>query len=353
MGELVRIYRKDDLDGLVIDRDVLDNYKANGYTEDEQEAIAASTEPGGSNYTGTATDTEEGTNSAYTSQQVQVLMPFLTKLNPIEGQKLIDAYVQGFIETGQDSFALAQMRNCESYAKVFPGITRDDGSLRMTEANYLQNKEAVLIHFNEFGIGGYGAQVIDNLFPSLVENNVSPDEIASRLAVTDRQLGNLSAEQKRNILSTYEDFYSTELGEAIQLEDASLIPLVIDPEINASVLNRQLNVAKIGNQYAVAAGAQASRTAIETLVGAGLQASEAQRTFQAAVDRALITSRVARSQNRAASPTALELVETQLLGDDDTRTLLRNIEAQAASESTVATGARRAQSGAVIGLTEE
>ena len=274
MGELIRIYRKDDLDGFVIDRDDLDNYKNNGYTEDEQEAIARSTEPGGSNYTGTATDTEEGTNSAYTSQQVQVLMPFLTKLNPIEGQKLIDAYVQGFIETGQDAFALAQMRNSESYAKVFPGITRDDGSLRMTEANYLQNKEAVLIHFNEFGIGGYGAQVIDNLFPSLIENNVSPDEIASRLAVTDRQLGNLSAEQKRNILSTYEDFYSTELGEGIQLDDSALIPLVIDPEINASVLNRQLNVAKIGNQYAVTSGAQASRTAIETLVGAGLQASK-------------------------------------------------------------------------------
>ena len=31
----------------------------------------------------------------------------------------------------------------------------------MTEAQYLQSKEAVLIHFNEFGLGGYGAQVID------------------------------------------------------------------------------------------------------------------------------------------------------------------------------------------------
>jgi len=245
------------------------------------------------------------------------------------------------------------MRASDSYEKVFPGITRDDGSLRMTEAVYLQNKEAVLIHFNEFGIGGYGGQVIDTLFPQLVQNNVNPDEVAARLSVADRQLSNLSQEQKRNVLQAYENYYSTELGETIELDEAALIPLIIDPDVNAQILNRQLNVARIGNQYAVTAGVEASRTAIESLVGAGLQQSEAQRTFQAAVDRALISSRLARRQLRTEAPSAMEILQAQYLGDLDTTLQLQAIEAQAASESTVQLGAAKTQEGAVIGLTEK
>jgi len=304
---------------------------------------------------GTGTPSSQSTEESiqFTSAQAQILMPWLTKLAPVEGKKLIDEYVKGYVETGEPTFALAKMRSSDSYEKVFPGITRDDGSLRMSEATYLQNKEAVLIHFNEYGIGGYGAQVIDTLFPSLVEGNVSPDEISARLSVTDRQLGNLSPDQKRSVLSAYEEYYSTELGEVIELDDAALIPLVIDPEINAQILNRQLNVAKIGNQYQQVSGAEASRTAIESLVGAGLQASESQKTFQAAVDRALISSRLARRQLRTDAPSAMEILESQYLGDLDTTQQLQSIQAQAASESTIQFGAAKTQEGAVTGLTEK
>ena len=289
----------------------------------------------------------------FTPQQAQVLMPWLTKLAPVEGRKLIDEYVAGYIESGEDTFALARMRSSDSYEKVFPGITRDDGSLRMSEATYLQNKEASLIHFNEYGIGGYGAQVIDTLFPQLVQNNVNPDELASRLSVTSRQLDNLTPEQKRGVLSAYEEYYSSELGDVIQLDEAALIPLIIDPEINAEVLNRRLNIAKVGNQYQTVAGVEASRTSIESLVGAGLQVSEAQRTFQAAVDRALITARVARQQRRDSAPTSMEILEAQYLGNLETSQELAAIQAQNVSESAVQLGAAKSQEGAVTGLTEK
>ena len=357
----IRLYRSDDIEGFEVSpiknsdgtiketaREVADRLIATAnYTESQKEAQDALSASNA--VTTTVEDTTTSSGSGYTAEQAQVLMPWLTKLAPVEGRKLIDEYVQGYIETGEATFALAKMRASDSYEKVFTGITRDDGSLRMTEAQYLQSKEAVLIHFNEFGVGGYGSQVIDGLFPELVANNVSPDEIASRLSVADRQLSNLSAEQKRNVLSAYEEYYSTELGEAIQLDDAALIPLVIDPEINSQILNRQLNVARIGNQYQQVAGVEASRTAIESLVGAGLQASEAQRTFQAAVDRALISSRLARRQNRTESPTSLDILEAQYLGDLETQA----IEAQNISESTAQLGARRTGEGSVIGLTEQ
>ena len=356
---MAEYYRKDQLTPIVVDttteagRLFAEDLENNGYYQDKQRAIEESKDIGGSNYTGTVADNTTSSDTVgFTSSQAQVLMPWLTKLAPVEGKKLIDEYVQGYIETGEPTFALAKMRASDSYEKVFPGITRDDGSLRMTEAQYLQNKEAVLIHFNEFGIGGYGGQVIDSLFPSLVQNNVSPDEIAARLSVADRQLSNLSTEQKRNVLQAYENYYSTELGETIELDEAALIPLVIDPDVNAQILNRQLNVARIGNQYAVTAGVEASRTAIESLVGAGLQQSEAQRTFQAAVDRALISSRLARRQLRTEAPSAMDVLQAQYLGDLDTTLQLQSIEAQAASESTAQLGAVKGQEGAVIGLTE-
>ena len=71
------------------------------------------------------------------------------------------------------------MRSAPEYSEMFEGIQRTDGSLRMTEAQYLQNKEAVIVHFNEFNLGGYAKENIDTVFPKLLANNVSPDEMSS------------------------------------------------------------------------------------------------------------------------------------------------------------------------------
>ena len=57
----VRVYRKDDLEGQLVDEDNLQDFINNGYTTDEQEAIDRSTEPGGQNFTGTVTDTDTDT----------------------------------------------------------------------------------------------------------------------------------------------------------------------------------------------------------------------------------------------------------------------------------------------------
>ncbi len=111
---ILKYYRKDQLTPIEVDdrnTDFIAQLERDGYTQDEQKAISESGEVGGTNYTGTAADTTTSsttTSSGYTAEQAQVLMPWLTKLAPVEGRKLIDEYVQGYIETGEATFALAR-----------------------------------------------------------------------------------------------------------------------------------------------------------------------------------------------------------------------------------------------------
>ena len=190
---MVTVYRKDDLTGIELEGTglKLDDMLANGYTTDKSEAVALSTTAGGSNFTGggettDSTPIKEEDLSPYSREQAKVLLPYITKLDPVRGEKLIDSYTQGFIDTGKAEFALANMRSTVEYSEMFEGIKRADGSLRMTESQYLQNKEAVAIHLQEYNLGGYAKENLDVIFPKLLANNVSPDELRNRVkAVSD------------------------------------------------------------------------------------------------------------------------------------------------------------------------
>ena len=107
------LYRSDDLVGFNVDtstkegRDRLNELKTNAnYTESKSEALANSTQPGGVNYTGggettDSTPIKEEDLSPYSREQAKVLLPYITKLDPVRGEKLIDSYTQGFIDTGK------------------------------------------------------------------------------------------------------------------------------------------------------------------------------------------------------------------------------------------------------------
>lgn len=73
--------------------------------------------------------------------------------------------------------------------------------MRMTEAQYLQNKEAVLVHFNEYNLGGYAKENIDTVFPKLLFNNVSPDEMRQRLQAVTDTINAVPQDQKHKYLA--------------------------------------------------------------------------------------------------------------------------------------------------------
>ena len=220
---MVKVYRKDFLTGYEIgnDPDRIKEFEEAGYTQSFDEAQAASFTSGGENFIGNTAEAPDNPVSNtfaanFTVEQAKVLLPYITKLDSQRGEKLIKAYVDGYIESGKVEFALASLRAAPEYEEMFNGIKRSDGSLRMTEAQYLQNKEAVLIHFNEYNLGGYAKENIDTVFPKLLSNNVSPDEMRQRLQAVTDTINAVPQDQKAQILGEYQQYYSEEFVEFVE-----------------------------------------------------------------------------------------------------------------------------------------
>ena len=358
----VTYYRKDFLDGYTIDTSnttQIQNLENAGYTTNYAEAEAASYTGGGTNFKGnTAAEADKSLSETFsanfTVEQAKVLLPYITKLDPQRGEKLIKAYVDGYIKSGKDTFALAAMRSAPEYSEMFEGIQRTDGSLRMTEAQYLQNKEAVIVHFNEFNLGGYAKENIDTVFPKLLANNVSPDEMRQRLSAVQQTIDAVPEEQKSQILGQYQEYYSNELGEFVEPKASTLVALAIDPEVNAQILNRRLNVAQISATFERVTGEDIDFDAVQRLIGSGITAQRAAGEFETATARAITASRLARRFNRPDETySALEFAEFGAAPDTDFMDQVGSLSAQAESVSAAATGARQNREGQVTGLTEQ
>jgi len=362
---MVMLYRSDDLVGFNVDtstkegRDRLNELKTNAnYTESKSEALANSTQPGGVNFTGggettDSTPIKEEDLSPYSREQAKVLLPYITKLDPVRGEKLIDSYTQGFIDTGKAEFALANMRSTVEYSEMFEGIKRNDGSLRMTEAQYLQNKEAVAIHLQEYDLGGYAKENLDVIFPKLLANNVSPDELRNRVKAVSDTITSLPEEQKAQVLGQYSQYYSDELGETVDMSESALVAIAIDPEVNAQILSKRLNVSQISATFERVSGEEIDYNAVQRLVSGGITSQRAASEFETATARAITASRLARRFGRAKTEySALEFAEMGAAPDTQFAEQVGTLAAQAESESAVQIGAKKTQQGAVSGLTE-
>jgi hypothetical protein len=358
------LYRSDDLVGFNVDtstkegRDRLNELKTNAnYTESYSEALANSTQVGGVNYTGggettDSTPIKEEDLSPYSREQAKVLLPYITKLDPVRGEKLIDSYTQGFIDTGKPEFALANMRSTVEYSEMFEGIKRPDGSLRMTEAQYLQNKEAVAIHLQEYNLGGYAKENLDVIFPKLLANNVSPDELRNRVKAVSDTITSLPEEQKAQVLGQYSQYYSDELGENVEVTESALVAIAIDPEVNAQILSKRLNVSQISATFERVTGEDIDYNAVQRLVSGGMTAQRAASEFETATARAMTASRLARRFRKEADFTALEFAEMGAAPDTEFSQQISALAGQAESASSVQIGAKKTQEGAVTGLTE-
>ena len=360
----INLYRRDQLTPITIDvskkagQDYAQKLKDAGYFEDKARAEReASTLVGGSNYSPTAETTEstaeDNTKVSTTVEKTNILLPYLTKLDPVRGEKLIRAYTEGFNETGKVEFAVAAMRAAPEYEEMFQGIKRADGSLRLTEAQYLQNKEATVIHLNEAGLGGYAREKIDALFPRLLEGNVSPNEFKTRLDTVRKGITNLDASLKTNVMAQFTNYFESEMNETLPVTDEVLLAIAIDPEATSDIISRRLKVANIGARFQLSTGEDLTADQATMFLSAGLVPTKATPLFETAAARALTASRLARRFRRDKQYTALQLAEAEITKDFETQQELTQLSAAAKSESAVIAGAKKSKGGAVTGLTEQ
>ena len=156
---------------------------------------------------------------AFTVADVQALAPGLP---PPLAQIVLDEWVA----TGDFELAVAAMRQSEEYEIYFPGNRREDGSLRYNEATYLANMEA---YAQELASVDLNPDLFEDRFVSLIKGSVSPREFASRVLTRADEI---------------REYYAQVAG--IEMTDAAIIGSIIDPNLNESILNREISVAEIG-----------------------------------------------------------------------------------------------------------
>ena len=267
---------------------------------------------------------EEEVEEVPTSQELKALYPWMTDglLNILlDGEG-------GYVETGKMNVALASMRASEEYAKTFPGIAREDGSLRMTESQYYETIDVMKDTLRDYNLN---PEVFQNDIVSAISGDVSAKEFAERL--------NFGYSQVVNNIPQVKEVYFREYG--LDLSDEALFAMFISPDIADSVLQNQILVSSIIAE-AETAGASITKEAAMSFAQAGISQTQAREVFGQAVSIApglsdMTTTAIARG---------IAGLDPEALAN------IRRGQAIRASASSPTTGAAQTQAGEVVGLTE-
>jgi hypothetical protein len=267
---------------------------------------------------------EEEVEEVPTSQELKALYPWMTDglLNILlDGEG-------GYVETGKMNVALASMRASEEYAKTFPGIAREDGSLRMTESQYYETVDVMKDTLRDYNLN---PEVFQNDIVSAIGGDVSAKEFAERL--------NFGYSQVVNNIPQVKEVYFREYG--LDLSDEALFAMFISPDIADSVLQNQILVSSIIAE-AETAGASITKQDATSFAQAGITQAQAREVFGQAVSIApglsdMTTTAIARG---------IAGLDPEALAN------IRRGQAIRASASSPTTGAAQSQAGEVVGLTE-
>lgn len=272
-----------------------------------------------------------------TPQQIEDIVPWLKGKG-----SLLQTYTDSYIETGNAEFAIATVRQSEEYPLFYPGIRRDDGSLRMTETQYEQTREG---YFRVFLENGLNPTVFDQAgkVAQLIAGDVSVSEFRTRVERTRQAfIDNPLAEEIKR-------YYSTNFG--VDVNDQAVLVAGLDPDMSVAILTNQIAQSELGAEAALR-NLDLNTQQAQRLLQAGITQEGASRLFARSADKIASLNRLSRQQARTAPITLESIIQTDVFQDPAEARRQQAILAQQASLSTLQTGAARTQAGAVIGLEE-
>ena len=244
---------------------------------------------------------------------------------------VLDEYAKNWVESGDDAVALAKTEASSVFKAAFPGIRREDGTMRYTVGEYLGVKEDMRVQVAEYGLN---PEIFETQFNQLIEGDVSPAELARRLQVVEQQIGsNIPAVQQA---------FAAQFGVPISSE--AILAAVVSPEIEEGLLQGTITAAQVQGE-AIAAGFMTSFARSRALAKAGLTQQQAAQTYQFGRQAKELAARAGREF-------ILADVEEAAVGDTMAARRIQNIISEVESQSSVQLGAARTQLGAVSGLTE-
>ena len=273
---------------------------------------------------------EVAQTGASTYEQAKGLFPYLD-------DRLIRLYLDKYAESGNERLALAEMRADPVMAEVYPGIKRTDGTLRMTEQEYvaaIDNMKASLRNYN------LNPNEFEDDIVGAISGDVSPLEFRQRLDAGYEGVVNNIPQVKEAYLQNF----------GVDLPDESIFAMFVSPNVATKILEGNIRASQVIGE-AESAGFGVNKLVAQSLVQQGLTQEGARKGFgQAQLSLRGIQGAAARQGRQ--DITATEYVEATQLGAAQELQRLQNVLQQVESESSAILGAVRTQQGAVTGLEE-
>lgn len=282
--------------------------------------------------TSTVDYTPVETTGLSTKEEAKLRFPYLD-------ERLIDVYVQGFVDTGDSQLAILQMRSDPLMETVYPGIRKTDGTLRMTEQEYIVAKEFMELELRNYNLN---PQVFGDDIVEAISGDVSPQEFAERL-----QTGYQNIVQN---IPQVQEVYMREFN--LDLNEESIFGMFISPRLSTAVLENQIRQSQIIAEAEVALGSSAlTIAAARGLQQQGLSQAQARRGFQGA--STILPGLSGGAERFGRGPISeTEYVQATELGDQGIGQNIRRVESQITSASSAAAGAKQLRTGEVVGLEE-
>ena len=171
-------------------------------------------------------------------------------------KELVDVYIDSWVQHGDPTLAWGQVRASSAYERHFPGIRRDDGTLRMTEQDYLAHRDAFRRSFTQWGLN---PQLFEDHHVDLISGDVSIQEFRQRMdAKVTGVMQNLP-----QVREQFGRFYGIDA-----MDDRALVAAALDPDVGLEILQGRITSAQVGAE-AAAQGFDRGRGRAEHLAQAG------------------------------------------------------------------------------------
>lgn len=164
----------------------------------------------------------------------------LRALLPGWNDALLRLVLAEWIDTGDFQLAISRVQTTPEYAAAFPGLVRDDGSLRFrTEQDYLAARTIFSETLEDIGVN---PELFDDTFVSLLEDEVGAPEMVSRINQIHAEVIDASPELR--------EAFAAQHG-ITDISDTALVAISLDPNVGEQILNRTIGIAQISSEAAV------------------------------------------------------------------------------------------------------
>tara|TARA_E500000318_G_scaffold50476_1_gene47249 strand:+ start:1621 stop:2580 length:960 start_codon:yes stop_codon:yes gene_type:complete len=308
---MVRVYRKDFLEGYEVSDDEAKELAKVGYTTKYAEAQAASFSAGGQNFGG---DAESGRTVSEGKDLAKAMYSFLPP-------KVIEQFAKNWVKSGDPNIALGATRQTKEWKDNYGYLEREDGSLIMDELSAESTIATYKQTLGEVGIQDYTD--FEDDFKEMITGEVSGAEFQQRVDVVYSGVVN----QIPEVETLFRERYN------INVDQPTIFASLINPKIQDKVLAGEIATIQLQAE-AASRGFSTSFARFQELKNLGLTQQQARSLYETA-------GTVMQQATTIGRDLELETLEEAALGDVEAQKRIQRVQAELQSKQGITLGAAK------------